>query len=598
MGSVVGEKITRLFERALERQRAGDRVLGVGRRAHAGGRAVADADGEDLGGAGAAARGRACRTSRCCCTRPPAASRPASRCWATSSSPSPKALIGFAGARVIQNTIRQRLPPGFQRAEFLLEHGFLDKIVHRRELRATLAQPAAPARAARQPRRDGAGRRRYAALLARLDGRARAGRRSRPRSGCGGRWPRLGDPQRRLRGRPDRRHQRQGLDRRDDRGDPARGRPAHGALSRRRTWRASPSASASTGARPTAIGWRRSIGAWSPTGVPLTYFEVATVLAFLAIRRGRGRDRRAGDRPRRPARRGHDLRAVRHRDHLDRPRPHRATSATRWRRSRARRPASSSRTCRASSGRLPPEADDEIAARRDAAGAPLFRLRPRLRPPPFPTRACRARISSENAALAVAAGARGRPPPRAADRRSGDGARAGRRHAGRAGCERVGDDLLFDCAHNVDGAAGPGRRAARAGAGPPHGAAWCRSSATRIADAMLAALAPVAAAVVATRSDNPRALAPDGAGGDAPRATSPTPSRATTRSPRSTRRAAAPARAGWWSSAARCSWSGCCARACWASPSTRCRRPILFSGCRSRRRRSFPGIPSTRRPAG
>jgi len=52
----------------------------------------------------------------------------------------PKALIGFAGARVIQNTIRQRLPPGFQRAEFLLEHGFLDKIVHRRELRATLSQ--------------------------------------------------------------------------------------------------------------------------------------------------------------------------------------------------------------------------------------------------------------------------------------------------------------------------------------------------------------------------------------------------------------------------------------------------------------------------
>ena len=44
------------------------------------------------------------------------------------------------GPRVIQNTIRQRLPPGFQRAEFLLEHGFLDMIVHRRELRATLAQ--------------------------------------------------------------------------------------------------------------------------------------------------------------------------------------------------------------------------------------------------------------------------------------------------------------------------------------------------------------------------------------------------------------------------------------------------------------------------
>ena len=52
----------------------------------------------------------------------------------------PKAQIGFAGARVIQNTIRQRLPPGFQRAEFLLEHGFLDAIVARKEMRATLAR--------------------------------------------------------------------------------------------------------------------------------------------------------------------------------------------------------------------------------------------------------------------------------------------------------------------------------------------------------------------------------------------------------------------------------------------------------------------------
>ena len=52
----------------------------------------------------------------------------------------PRALIGFAGARVIQNTIRQRLPPGFQRAEFLMEHGFLDRIVPRREMRSTLAR--------------------------------------------------------------------------------------------------------------------------------------------------------------------------------------------------------------------------------------------------------------------------------------------------------------------------------------------------------------------------------------------------------------------------------------------------------------------------
>ena len=49
----------------------------------------------------------------------------------------PKALIGFAGPRVIQDTIRQELPPGFQRAEFLLEHGFLDIIVERKRLRET-----------------------------------------------------------------------------------------------------------------------------------------------------------------------------------------------------------------------------------------------------------------------------------------------------------------------------------------------------------------------------------------------------------------------------------------------------------------------------
>ena len=52
----------------------------------------------------------------------------------------PGALIGFAGERVIANTIRAELPEGFQRAEFLLEHGFIDMIVHRRELRSELAR--------------------------------------------------------------------------------------------------------------------------------------------------------------------------------------------------------------------------------------------------------------------------------------------------------------------------------------------------------------------------------------------------------------------------------------------------------------------------
>jgi len=52
----------------------------------------------------------------------------------------PGALIGFAGPRVIQDTIRQELPPGFQRAEFLLHHGFVDMIVDRKNLRQTLIQ--------------------------------------------------------------------------------------------------------------------------------------------------------------------------------------------------------------------------------------------------------------------------------------------------------------------------------------------------------------------------------------------------------------------------------------------------------------------------
>jgi acetyl-CoA carboxylase carboxyl transferase subunit beta len=52
----------------------------------------------------------------------------------------PRALIGFAGPRVIEQTIRQKLPDGFQRAEFLLEKGFLDAVVDRRELKPTLAR--------------------------------------------------------------------------------------------------------------------------------------------------------------------------------------------------------------------------------------------------------------------------------------------------------------------------------------------------------------------------------------------------------------------------------------------------------------------------
>lgn len=54
----------------------------------------------------------------------------------------PGALIGFAGPRVIEQTIHEKLPEGFQRAEYLLEHGMVDMVVHRHELRATLSRVA------------------------------------------------------------------------------------------------------------------------------------------------------------------------------------------------------------------------------------------------------------------------------------------------------------------------------------------------------------------------------------------------------------------------------------------------------------------------
>ena len=71
----------------------------------------------------------------------------------------PGALIGFAGPRVIEQTIREKLPDGFQRAEYLLEHGMVDMVVHRHQMRETLSrllrllsnQPPAGAPAAAEP---------------------------------------------------------------------------------------------------------------------------------------------------------------------------------------------------------------------------------------------------------------------------------------------------------------------------------------------------------------------------------------------------------------------------------------------------------------
>jgi len=52
----------------------------------------------------------------------------------------PRALIGFAGPRVIEQTIREKLPEGFQRSEYLLEHGMVDAVVPRHEMRRTIAR--------------------------------------------------------------------------------------------------------------------------------------------------------------------------------------------------------------------------------------------------------------------------------------------------------------------------------------------------------------------------------------------------------------------------------------------------------------------------
>ena len=81
----------------------------------------------------------ACRSSRYSPIRPWAACPRASRCSATSCIAEPKALIGFAGPRVIEQTVREKLPEGFQRAEFLLEKGAIDMIIDRRQLRDQIA---------------------------------------------------------------------------------------------------------------------------------------------------------------------------------------------------------------------------------------------------------------------------------------------------------------------------------------------------------------------------------------------------------------------------------------------------------------------------
>jgi acetyl-CoA carboxylase carboxyl transferase subunit beta len=138
MGSVVGEKITRVFERALER-----RVPALIFAASGGARMQ-----EGILSLMQMAKTSAA-ISRLREARVPYISillHPTTGGVAASFSmlgdlhiAEPKALIGFAGPRVIQNTIRQSLPPGFQRSEFVQDHGFVDIITPRKQLKSTIA---------------------------------------------------------------------------------------------------------------------------------------------------------------------------------------------------------------------------------------------------------------------------------------------------------------------------------------------------------------------------------------------------------------------------------------------------------------------------
>jgi acetyl-CoA carboxylase carboxyl transferase subunit beta len=140
MGSVVGEKITRMFERGTERRqpvvllnasggaRMQEGVLSLMQMA----KTVS---------ALARLRERANQPFVSVLLNPTTGGVAASfALLGDVNIAEPRALIGFAGPRVIENTIRQKLPEGFQRSEFLLEHGMVDVIAERREMRATIAR--------------------------------------------------------------------------------------------------------------------------------------------------------------------------------------------------------------------------------------------------------------------------------------------------------------------------------------------------------------------------------------------------------------------------------------------------------------------------
>jgi len=137
MGSVVGEKITRQFERALENRRPAV-VLSAsgGARMQEGVLSLM----QMAKTSAARSRLREARVPYISVLLHPTTGGVAASVAMLGDIiiAEPDALIGFAGPRVIEQTIRQQLPAGFQRSEFLLEHGMIDRVVSRTDLKATL----------------------------------------------------------------------------------------------------------------------------------------------------------------------------------------------------------------------------------------------------------------------------------------------------------------------------------------------------------------------------------------------------------------------------------------------------------------------------
>jgi acetyl-CoA carboxylase carboxyl transferase subunit beta len=139
MGSVVGEKITRMFERGIERRHPVILLSASG-----GARMQEGVMSLMQMGKTVAALGRL-RDARLpffsVCLNPTTGGVAASfALLGDVNIAEPRALIGFAGPRVIENTIRQKLPEGFQRSEFLLDHGMIDLISERKQMRANIAR--------------------------------------------------------------------------------------------------------------------------------------------------------------------------------------------------------------------------------------------------------------------------------------------------------------------------------------------------------------------------------------------------------------------------------------------------------------------------